>query len=164
MQAARLAILAPVLAILVASIVSGQPQQRPATQDDLLTEMRLLRADVNRAAQNTVRAHLAAARLTLQEARVSTLVQRRDSIHQQIVEGRLTLAPFTLQLKQAQDTNSEILAPLRTTMDLVLKREHELQAQDAEIDRLLATEQDRWMNLSSRLDEIERELSAAPAR
>jgi hypothetical protein len=107
-------VVACVLAMALASIVSGQ-QERPASIDDLLAEMRALRADTNRAAENTVRAQLVTARLMLQEGRLATLSQRLSIVRQQIADSQLTLAPFTLQIKQAQESNSEILAPLRAT-------------------------------------------------
>ena len=55
MRVLQPAILAFVLAIVVTSIVAGQQQQRAATMDDLLAEMRGLRTDMNHAAENTIR-------------------------------------------------------------------------------------------------------------
>jgi chromosome segregation ATPase len=164
MRLLRHVILACVLAIVVDSMVSGQQQQRPATQDDLLAEIRGLRADLNRIAQNTVRVQLVTARLTVQEGRLSTLSQQLNSVRQQLAQSQLTLAPFTLQLKQAQESNSEVLAPLRKTIEEVQKRDRELRVQEAELDRLITSEENRWMDFNSRLEEIERTLPAAPAR
>src|SRR4051812_17878929 len=112
MRLRRHVILAGVLAIVVGSAVSGQQPQRPATQDDLVAEIRGLRADLNRIAQETVRVQLVTARLTVQEGRLSTLSQQLNDVRQQLAQSQLTLAPFTLQLKQAQESNSEILAPI----------------------------------------------------
>jgi len=158
------AIVGCVLAMVIASIASGQQQQRSATTDDLLAEMRALRTDMNHAAENAVRAQLVAARLTLQEGRLVTLSQQLNSVRQQRAEGQLTLAPFAAQLKQAQESNSEILAPLRNTMEQVQRRDRELEAQEAELDRLVASEQNRWADFNARLDDIERALPESSRR
>jgi uncharacterized protein (DUF1499 family) len=153
-------VLAAMLAVVVTSIVAGQQQQRPATTDDLLTEIRALRADVNQASENSIRAQLAIARVTLQEGRVSTLTQQLNNVRQQLAQSQLTLAPFTLQLKQAQESNSEILAPLRNTVEQVQKRDRELRAQEAELGRLVASEEARLADVNARLSQIELAASA----
>jgi len=164
MRLRRHVILAGVLAIVVGSVVSGQQPQRPAAQDDVLAEIRGLRADLNRIAQETVRVQLVTARLTVQEGRLSTLSQQLNDVRQQLAQSQLTLAPFTLQLKQAQESNSEILAPIRRMADEVQKRDGELRTQEAELERLITSEENRWMDFNSRLEEIERALPAPPAR
>ena len=163
MRAPQPVTLALVLAVVVTSIVVGQQPQRPATTDDLLTEIRALRADINQASENAIRAQLAMARVTLQEGRVNSLALRLNDVRQQLAQSELTLAPFTLQLKQAQESNSEILAPLRNTVELVQKRDRELRVQEAELERLVASEESRLADLNSRLSQIEQAL-AAPRR
>lgn len=164
MRLLRYAIVACVLAVVAGSIVSGQPQQRSASQDDLLAEIRGLRADMNRVEQNSMRVQLVTARLTLQEGRLSTLSQQLNNVRQELTQSRLALAPFTLQLKQAQDSNSEIFTPLRNVMEQLQTRDRALRAQETELDRLFASEQNRWMDFNSQLDEIERALPAASVR
>jgi len=156
----RPVVLGAMLAASVTSIVTGQQQPRPATTDDLLTEIRALRADIIQASENAIRVQLATVRVTLQEGRVSTLTQQLNNVRQQLAQSQLTLAPFTLQLKQAQESNSEILAPLRNTIEQVQKRDRELRAQEAEIDRLLTSEAARLADLNSRLSQIEQALQA----
>jgi len=158
------AVLACALTVVGASIISGQPQQRPAAQDDLLAETRALRADMNRAAENAIRAQLVTARLTMQVERLSTLSQQLNNVRQQLAQSQLTLAPFTLQLKQAQESNSEILAPLRNTVEQAQKRDQELRAQEAELSRLIASEENRLSDFNSQLDQIERAMPASSSR
>jgi chromosome segregation ATPase len=75
-----------------------------------------------------------------------------------LAQNRLTLAPFADQLKQAQETNSQILAPLRHTLEQVESRDRVLRAQETELTRLVESEENRWEAFNSRLDEIERSL------
>jgi septal ring factor EnvC (AmiA/AmiB activator) len=158
MRILRPIVLAGVVAVVLASLVSGQ-QEKPGTLDDLLTEVRGLRAEIRDAASASMRAQLVTARLTQQEARVSTLAQQLASVRQQLSDNRLTLAPFSEQLKQAQETNSQILAPLRNTLEQLQKRDRELRAQEAELARAIASEESRWTDFNSRLDEIERSVT-----
>lgn len=153
------ATLAALLAAAVSTVLLGQPSQRPATNDDLLAEIRGLRADMKRSAETTLRAQLLIARMALQEGRVSSLAQQLASVRQQLSESQLTLAPFAAQLKQAQETNSQILTPLRNTLEQVQRRERELRAQEIELSRLIGAEEARWLDLQSGLEEVERSLA-----
>jgi len=147
-----------VAAIVLRPIVLGQAQQKPATLEDLVAEVRGLRADVKQASSDSLRAQLLTARLTSHEVRISTLGQQLADVRQQLAQSRLTLAPFADQLKQAQETNSQILAPLRNTLEQVEKRDRVLHAQEAELTRLIEGEESRWEAFDSRVDEIERSL------
>jgi chromosome segregation ATPase len=148
-----------VLATVFVSTISSQPQQRPATTDDLLTELRAMRRDMKELTTVGVRAQLASSKLTLQEARLNTLAQQLSSVRQQMAQSQLTLAPFAAQLKQAKDTPSEILAPLRTMIDQVQRREAELRTQEAELTRAITSEENRMMEFRTELDQIERTLT-----
>jgi len=147
------------IALVVVGITSGQTQRSPATLDDLLAEVRGLRTDLNEASNAHMRSQLLTARLSLHEARSNTAVQQLTNVRQELAAGQLRLAPFAEQLRQALETNSQILAPLRNTVEQVQRRERELRAQEAEIARVLAAEESRGTELHSRLDALERALS-----
>jgi len=148
------------LAVLtITTLVSGQQQAKPGTIDDLLTELRGLRADFAKAKTDSIRTQLLTSRVVLQELRISTMSQQLSGVQQQMAENRLTLAPFADQLKQAQDSNSQIFAPIRNTLEQVENRDRVLQAQESELTRQITTEQDRWRDLAARLDEMERSLA-----
>jgi septal ring factor EnvC (AmiA/AmiB activator) len=159
MRLLQSATLTALLAAAISTVLLGQPSQRPATNDDLLAEIRGLRADMKRAAETTLRAQLVTARMTLQEGRVNSLAQQLAGVRQQLSESQLTLAPFAAQLKQAQETNSQILTPLRNTLEQVQRRERELRAQETELSRLIVAEEARWIDLQSGLEDVERSLS-----
>jgi chromosome segregation ATPase len=147
------------IALIAAVVVSGQPQRPSATLDDLLEEIQGLRAEMNRAASVNLRTQLLAARMTLQEVRLSTAGQQLASVRQQLAESRLRLAPSTDQIKPALETNSQILAPLRYTLQQEQQRNRELRQQEAELSRLIEAEESRLLDVNSRLDDLERALS-----
>ena len=132
------------LTLVVVGVVSGQSQPPPATLDDLLTEIRGMRGDINRAASASVRAELLTARVTLQELRLSTAGQQLANVRQQLAESRLRLAPSTEQIKPAMETNSQILAPLRYTVQQEQQRDRVLQNEEAALTRLIEGEESRW--------------------
>jgi chromosome segregation ATPase len=155
----RQTLIAVAVAALVVAVVSGQPQRSPAALDDLLAEVRAMRAEINRAAAASMQTQLVTARLRLQESRVVSLAQQLSSVRQQMAQTQLALAPYTTQMKQAQETNSEILAPLRSTIDQLQRRDRELQAEEAEIARLLRSEESRWAEVNDRLSQLEQSLA-----
>src|SRR6186997_289339 len=68
-----IAILGIVAALLLAASVSGQGRQPATPTDELLTEVRALRADINNAAKSEMRAQLLGMRLQLQEQRIGVV-------------------------------------------------------------------------------------------
>ena len=147
------------LAVMVVGVASGQGQRSPATLDDLLTEIRGMRGDINRAASVSVRAELLTARVTLQELRLGTAAQQLANVRQQLAESRLRLAPSTEQIKPAMETTSQILAPLRYTVQQEQQRNRVLQNEEAALMRVIQGEESRWTEFNSRLDDLERALS-----
>jgi hypothetical protein len=150
---------AVLISFVVIGVVSGQAQRSPASVDDLLTEIQALRADINRASSASVRAQLVTARVTVQELRVSTAAQQLANVRQQLAESRIRLAPSTDQIKPAQETNSQILAPLRYTVQQEQRRGRDLLNEEAELMRMLDGEELRWAEFNARLDDLERSLS-----
>jgi hypothetical protein len=140
-------------------VASGQVQRSPATLDHLLAEIQGMRGDVNRAANASLRMQLLVARMTAQEIRMMTAGQQLESIRQQLAESRIRLAPSTEQIRPALETNSQILAPLRHTVQEEQRRTSELQRQEAALWRLIEAEQGRLGEFNSRLDDLERALS-----
>lgn len=157
-RATLLAFLIIVCVIGGALVVSGQAQRPPATVDELLTEIRAMRGDMNRASSAIVRAQLLTARVTLQELRLSTAAQQLSSVRQQLAESRLRLAPSSEQIKPAMETTSQILAPLRYTVQQEQQRNRVLQNEEAALMRLIQGEESRWTDFNARLDELEKAL------
>jgi uncharacterized coiled-coil protein SlyX len=139
--------------------VSGQanPPTSDSPMDKLLAEVRSLRAEVNQAAGASMRMQLLVARLALQEGRISTLSRQLADVRQQLSTLQMGLAPFAAQIKQAQDAGN--LDPgANTPFEQMLRHERELRSQETELSSLISTEQRRWIDFNSRLDDLERQL------
>ncbi|MGH9314137.1 MAG: hypothetical protein ACRD1S_13195 [Vicinamibacterales bacterium] len=152
----------------VVSGVSGQTQRPPASMDDLLAEVRALRAELNQASGASIRAQLLVGRLQLQEHRINTIVQQMTSTREQLAGVERTRALIEPQWKaseeEARNQGAAAAAgdtaghPVKALFEEQLKREKELRAQESSLAALLAAEQARWVEFNDRLDELEREL------
>ena len=83
----RFALLTSAAVLLLAAAVSGQGRQAATPTDELLAEVRALRADINSAARSAMRGQLLGMRLQLQEQRIGRHI-RVGVVH----EARAALA------------------------------------------------------------------------
>ena len=145
--------------LILIGTASGQAQRATATLDDVVLEIRSMRAEINRAATSSLRTQLLVAQMTAQEIRLMTAAQQLAGVRQQLADSRLRLAPSTDQIKPAMETNSQILAPLRHTVQEERRRNSDLQRQEEVLRRLIEGEQGRLTEFNARLDELERAIS-----
>ena len=162
-----------VLGLLVVGAVaaSGQAQRQPATLDDLLTEIRGLRADLRQTTRTSTQMQLLTARLQLQEQRIAVLAnQRADVTARLAVETRLrTDAERRAQTFDEEKTTNESVGIPRAELAAMEKQfraeyaqhrdaEQQLRTQESDVSAQIAAEQNRWQDFNSRLDELERSL------
>jgi hypothetical protein len=168
--------LAGIAAFALVAGTSGQPaaQQPPAapSSDALLTEVRALRADLHQAAGTSIRTQLLVARLQLQEQRINTVAKQLDETRLLLSTFPGRLLPMQNELKQleAEARDSSMTPERRQAMDYSIaqakariadtqKQSRDLTEKDSGLAQMLATEQGRWADFNTRLDDIERELS-----
>jgi len=159
----------------IAVALSAQAQRSIASLDDLLTEVRGLRAEVRQASSASIRTQLLTARLQLQEQRIYTAAQQLAEAQKQLagVRGEIReLQQFinrsenddgTLSVEQQNNLRREV-GRQRQTIDQIRQREQELQGRETDLLNNLNAEQARWAEFNGRLDEIERSLTAGGAR
>jgi chromosome segregation ATPase len=139
--------------------------------DQLLAEVRGLRAELRQAAGASTRMQLLLARLSLQEQRITALNRQASDLQQQLAElaqARTTTAEHLDRLTTAfQNTGVPTqdqkaieyeIAALKTRVVEQQQEEQRLQLQFTQISNVIATEQGRWMEFNTRLDELERSL------
>ena len=158
------------------TIAAGQaanPQAPPpAPGDPLLAEVRALRTDLNQAASASIRTQLLVARLQLQEQRINTVARQLSDVQAQISASGL--APMVARMRQLETmlrgslpqeerTSAEQeMTELRVAMEDAQRRADALAAQEATLTNAFGTEQARWLELSERLDQIERDIARRP--
>jgi len=167
---ARLLILAGVFA-LGAAAASGQAQRGPATLDDVVNEIRGLRADLKKSTAATTQVQLLTVRLQLQEQRLAVLSNQHQIVAGKLMEETRLRAEAAERLQSMQTTDARNLpAELsRAEFENVLNNlkrvagqhrdaEEQLRAQENQLSTEIANEQNRWQDFNNRLDELERSL------
>jgi len=169
MRTAVVALGAAVVASAVA--LSGQTQRQAATLDDVVNELRALRAELRQTSGGNARMQLLVARLTAQEQRIGILSSQRANLTPRLIEATRVRADVEAQLKRFEDIEAKNL-PAELTRDErdgmlenlkgVLARasdvERQLRAEDNQLSAEIANEQNRWLDVNGRLDVLEREL------
>jgi DNA repair exonuclease SbcCD ATPase subunit len=159
----------------VVAVLSAQSGSTAATStnSELLAEMRGLRADLVKAAHDTGRIQLLSARLSIEEQRLHGLSQQLIEVRDDLakvtsdrmeVEARLGQIDTSLAravpidpLKDAYDFRSE----LTNRLSGLRARESQLRAHESEVSTLVTSEEGRWLDFNSRLDDLERSLPAS---
>jgi hypothetical protein len=158
------------LGLLLVAAVSAQPQRSPATLDDLLTELRGLRTDLNASAGTATRAQVIVGRLQVQEQRIASVTRELVEVQDQVraaMQQRERTSGMVAAMKQRMESGAVVLDRVSYSRDIAevesrllreRQREDDLRYRENELLNMLVTEQGRWIEFSSRLDELERAL------
>jgi hypothetical protein len=160
------------LAVLVVGVVSAQGQRSRATLDDLLAEMRALRADLNESSIASVRAQLAIGRVQVQEQRIAAIAREltdTQNLLRSATTQRERTTSFLIDLEERLQSGKVIqerragfeqdLVTIKERLVVEQRREDDGRRRERELTNVLALEQNRWLEFNSRLDELERALS-----
>jgi predicted nucleic acid-binding Zn-ribbon protein len=150
------------------TVTTQPPPANPA--DALLAEVRALRNDVNRAAGASIRTQLLVARLQLQEQRINTVSRQLSDVQAQISATCVPMMATRMRqlenmlrnsaLPQEERTSAEQeMTELRAPMEDAQRRADALATQEATLTHAFSAEQSRWLELSQRLDQLERDIT-----
>ena len=143
-----------------------------STLSALLVEVRALRVAMERAASTTPQIQLLAARLTVQNERLSRATRDADAAHQELEQIASQNAMFSNRATQIEEMLGRETDPARlrdlkaeqsgikSQVDELGVHETRLRAREAELSNVVSTEQTQWAELNRRLDELERELAS----
>jgi chromosome segregation ATPase len=158
----------------VVAVVAGQPARAAAgAGDDLLAEVRALRAEFNQAAGTNVRTQLLVARLQLQEQRVIGAARQLADVQERLASVAQAQAALVERLAgseegqrrlPAEDQSDDQIRALKLQLEQSTKREQDLRAQEAAATSRLAAEQAKWTEFNTRLDALERALPGPAPR
>ena len=168
-----MAFFAAVVAFATTYSLKAAPQaQDPMTA--LLGEVHALRIAMEQSATVAPRVQLTLARLNIEEQRIAQLAAQLDQV-------RRELTAVGLESQKLSDQLPDVEQVLRTTTDDAERKSHEyeriaikrklsaqarleqqLRTRETESVQSLGTEQSRWVDLNTRLDELERLLGPVP--
>ena len=166
------ALIVAAVSVRAAQSTSTQPTAASTPQpavDPLLAEVRALRADFRQVSGISVRTQLLIARLQLQEQRLNSVAVQLNDIRKQIEIKEGAEALLTEKLKRfeeamrsptaspevARDLEGQ-LPDVRAALAQMKKERVKLRAHEGEIANQLATEESRWLDFNSRLDDLEK--------
>lgn len=162
------------IGIMTALRTSAAGQAAQTNQDTLaalLTEVRGLRAAMEQIASAGPRVQLAMGRLQLQEQRVNTLVRRTDELRTTLarvqseatdlqqrstgLQRRLNESQLTPEERAGAEAEIKAIRQNLTRQNAEIQR---LQAEEADAASQAASEQQRWVEINQRLEELDRAL------
>jgi chromosome segregation ATPase len=156
-----------------ASGQAGQPAAPARTQmDELLAEVRGIRADLERASAASTRGQLLGMRLQLQEQRIAALSRQlsdvQDKLHSNTYAKTAMLGPMKMFADMKKDSDAEeaktmatVFGPLKQQLEALDKAEAELRNEEAALAGQLHTEQSRWAAFNAQIEELERAAAKA---
>jgi chromosome segregation ATPase len=161
-------LIAPV--VMGATLLTGQTQARPASIDDLVSEVRALRTDMQQAADTSIRAQLLVARLQVQEQRMAGIARQLSETDEQIRALEGVRNPFVTQMLKNLDeqppdkAEAGLFAGMKAQLDKIENGDPVLKERQASLSRQLSDEQARWIAFNARLEELERRLGTTQNR
>ena len=143
---------------------------------ELLAEVRGLRQDMERAATVGARIQLLVARVQLQEQRIAELSRRLMAVRDEMstldtqavaLQGQVAMFEKTFENKDApaesRNQFDEMLKGFKGQLATFEKRRLDLANEESLLMQQVATDQGRWSDFNSQLDDLERTL-ATPAK
>jgi uncharacterized protein YlxW (UPF0749 family) len=155
------------------TLLSGQTSSTPARQasiDDLVTEVRALRADLQQMADASIRAQLLVARLQVQEQRIASISRQLTETEEQIRAMEGVRNPFVTQMlkdldkEPAEPGEANLFAGMKAQLEKIENGDPVLKERQATLSRLLSDEQARWLAFNAQLEELEKLVTATKRR
>jgi chromosome segregation ATPase len=164
-------IAAALVAAAVLPVIAQSSGGDASTLSALLAEVRALRVAMERAASTTPQIQLLAARLTVQNERLSRATRDADEAHRELEKLLAEMSNLTAQATQLEEALTRETDPARqrdlkseqlgvkSVLEERAAQETRIRARDNELANQVTVEQGQWAELNRRLDDLERELA-----
>jgi hypothetical protein len=156
------------IAVVAAAQSARSAVQPGASADELVNEVRGLRAEFNQAVGSSLRTQLLVARLQIQEQRVNAVGRQLADVQERLASVRQGQAAMVERLAASEegqqrlppeDRSDDQIRALKLQQEQIQKREQDLRAQESAASNSLAAEQSRWAQINASLDALERSLA-----
>jgi outer membrane murein-binding lipoprotein Lpp len=158
--------------VLGATLLTGQTTTpaRQGSTDDIVREVRALRADIHEMAETSLRAQLLLARLQVEEQRIAGLARELNETQGQIRALESVRNPFVTQMltnlnEHPPDTDEpNLFAGMKAQLEKIENGDPALKERQARLSQLLSEEQARWTTYNAELEALERRVTATQPR
>jgi chromosome segregation ATPase len=160
-------VIAPMLMGMALLGQAPSPSPRPASMDDVVAEVRALRAEMRQSAESGLRAQLLVARLQVEEQRIAGLARQLSETEQQMRALEGARNPWLEQMikefdkKPPEPGEVDMFAGLRAQLETIQNGDPVLKERQATLSRQLADEQARWVAFNAQLETLEKSVSAS---
>jgi hypothetical protein len=169
----RVSTIAAAVVFAAAAASAGRPvSAQPTRSDDvlpaLLTEVKGLRAAMEQMASGSTQAQLLVGRLQLQEGRVTSMIRRLDTVRDNLgtarreydqLRGAIRMLGQDDSPNEPQQKEEGVLAGLTSQVAAAKANVDRLAAEELQLTGDIAVEQQRWIAINQRLDDLERTLA-----
>jgi hypothetical protein len=154
----RGALIGLAMAIVAGGVLAAQSKAtKPAvsgSSDQLVAEVRGLRAEIQQAAAASLRAQILVGRLQLEEQRINVMTSQLNEVRRARVAQEAVLTKATEAAKNL--VREQDRARARAELESAQREADRLRTEEATLLEQVKTEQRRWLDFSARLDELER--------
>jgi chromosome segregation ATPase len=151
------------------SAQSPQTSRGGDVLDQLLVEVRGLRASMEVMASAGPRVQLALGRLQLQDQRVNAMIRRLETVRASVAASQLTIQQHNAEMKgleeemqavagDARAHSEQLLAEHRARIAPLMAELQRMQLEESALAADIAAEQSRWTEFNQKLEELERSL------
>jgi membrane-bound lytic murein transglycosylase len=165
------ALIAPlVLGTAVLASAQTTAPSRPATLDDVVSEIRAMRTDLQKMQEASLRAQLLVARLQVEEQRIAGMARDLAQTESEMRAVEAARNPFVDKMLQdlskepADGEDGEFAAMLKGQLEKLQNGDPALKERQASLSQRLAEEQARWTAFNAQLEALERELPVVKKR
>src|SRR4051812_30981287 len=170
----RILTAAALIGAAVAAGASWRPVAAQASRNDdvlpaLLVEVKGLRAAMEQMAGSSTQAQLLVGRLQLQEGRIASMIRRLDTVRDNLAAARTQYNQIAgaMQMFERDDERAggspkdkdDNLGALKSQVAASKGNVDRLAAEEQQLSGDIAGEQQRWIAINQRLDELERALA-----
>jgi chromosome segregation ATPase len=153
---------------------AAQTAQTPDPLTALLVEVHALRIAMEQSATVAPRVQLTLARLNIEEQRIAQLAAQLDQVQRELSAASLESQKLSDQLAETEKAIQTATddktrksyeyehADVKRKLGAQARLEEQLRGRENDAAQGLRTEQSRWIDLNSRLDELERLLGPLP--
>jgi chromosome segregation ATPase len=155
-----------VIAVAIAAASAWRPvaAQTPKSEDvlpALLTEVKGLRAAIEQMTSSGTQAQLLLGRLQLQEARVTSMIRRLDTVRDSLASARREYDQINSTVRMLDNHQETPTGDTQIARGAAAAKSNvdRLAAEEQQLVNDIASEQARWVDISQRLDALERQLA-----